>query len=59
MLPFFSGAGVGTGEKRWGLLPNPVHFSGSGDQVTEEAVQRDLSYLTPIYFFIPLMLWCP
>lgn len=29
------------------------------DQATEEAVWRDLGYLTPFYFFIPLVFLCP
>lgn len=40
---------------RWGSCPSPIHFSGSGDPVSEEAMCRDSSYWAPFYFFLSLV----
>lgn len=42
-----------------GVLCVPVHFSGSGDPVPEEAECGDLSCQAPVYFCVPLMFSCP
>lgn len=55
---FSAGGGAGAGELR-ASYPSPVHVTGRGRRVAQDAVCGDPSYWATLYFLIPVMFLCP